>query len=232
MCWGPTPSTFPYTSPIPLPTSFPHTPMRFLSPYTFPHPSPLTPYTLPHFSTPHTSFLTSPYTPYTSSHSYPDLPLHPNTLPHSPHALSSPLPHSFDYVAKLPCDDVTLINLTGLWKSSIKFFTTTGNLKNCFGVGNVNFRCMKVWRIYCGEVTGNRLLSCRHGFDSESGQTNDFKNWYSQLPCLTLSIKETVWRTSWQVYLLCRWERHLAGLPHLSVVDKWLATPKRARIAH
>ena len=26
-------------------------------------------------------------------------------------------------------------------------------------------------------------------------------------------------------------ERHLAGFPHLSVVDRWLATPKRARIA-
>ena len=25
---------------------------------------------------------------------------------------------------------------------------TTGNLKSCFGVGNVNFRCMKVWRSY------------------------------------------------------------------------------------
>ena len=23
-----------------------------------------------------------------------------------------------------------------------------------------------------------------------------------------------------------------AGLPHLGVVDKWMATPKRARIAH
>ena len=35
-----------------------------------------------------------------------------------------------------------------------------------------------------------------------------------------------------QVYLLCRWERHLAGFPHLGVVDRWPATPKRARIAH
>ena len=76
------------------------------------------------------------------------------------------------------------------------------------------------------------LLSCRLGFNSESGQTNDFKNWYSQLPCLTLSIKGTVWRTSRQVYLLCRWEWHLAGFPHLGVVDRWPATPKRARIAH
>ena len=47
-----------------------------------------------------------------------------------------------------------------------------------------------------------------------------------------LSIEATVWRTSRQVYLLCRWERHLAGFPHLGVVDRWPATPKRARIAH
>ena len=40
-----------------------------------------------------------------------------------------------------------------------------------------------------------------------------------------------MWGTSRQVYLLCRWERHLAGFPHLGVVDRWPATPKRARIA-
>ena len=34
-----------------------------------------------------------------------------------------------------------------------------------------------------------------------------------------------------QVYLLRRWERHLAGFPHLSVVYRWPATPKRARTA-
>ena len=48
-------------------------------------------------------------------------------------------------------------------------------------------------------------------------------------PCLTLSIEGTVWSTSRQVYLLCRWKKHLAGFPHLGVVDRWLATPKRAR---
>ena len=37
--------------------------------------------------------------------------------------------------------------------------------------------------------------------------------------------------TSRPVRLLCRWERHLAGFPHLGVVDRWLATSKRARIA-
>ena len=55
------------------------------------------------------------------------------------------------------------------------------------------------------------------------------KNWCTQLLCLTLSIKRTLWRTSRQVYLLCRWERHLAGFFHLGVVDRWLTTPKRVR---
>ena len=84
-------------------------PPPFLSPHanTLPH----SPHTgiLSH-TPPHTSFLASPHI---SSHSSPHFPLHPNTLPHSPHALSHIFPHSFDYVAKLPCDDVTLINLTG-----------------------------------------------------------------------------------------------------------------------
>ena len=53
--------------------------------------------------------------------------------------------------------------------------------------------------------------------------------WYSQLPCLTFNIKGSVWRTSRLVYLLCRWERRLAGFSHIGVVDRWPATPKRAR---
>ena len=44
--------------------------------------------------------------------------------------------------------------------------------------------------------------------------------------------KGTVWRTSRQLYLLCRWEKHLTGFLHLGVVNRSLATPKRARIAH
>ena len=46
---------------------------------------------------------------------------------------------------------------------------------------------------------------------------------------LTLSIKVAVWTRSRQVYLLCRWESRLVEFPHLDVVDRWLATPKRAR---
>ena len=87
--------------------------------YTLPHPSPLTPYTLPHFSTPHTSFLISPHTPRHFPTPPPKAPLiSPYTPTHFPtHPMHSPhiFPHSFDYryVAKLPCDDVTLINLIG-----------------------------------------------------------------------------------------------------------------------
>ena len=51
------------------------------------------------------------------------------------------------------------------------------------------------------------------------------KPWYSLLPGLTLSIAGTVWKTRRQVYLLCRWKRHLAGFPHLRVADR---SPKRA----
>ena len=47
-----------------------------------------------------------------------------------------------------------------------------------------------------------------------------------------IETKGTVWRTRRQVCLSYRWKKHLAGFPHLGVVDRWLATPKRARIAH
>ena len=49
---------------------------------------------------------------------------------------------------------------------------------------------------------------------------------------LTLSIKSLVCRTSRQVYLLCRWKRHLAKFLHLDMVVRWSATPKRVCIAH
>ena len=52
---------------------------------------------------------------------------------------------------------------------------------------------------------------------------------YSLLPCLTLDIKRTVWRTRRQVYLLCRLKRQLAGFPHLGVLKRWPAIPKQAR---
>ena len=80
-------------------------------------------------------FLTSPLTSPTPQHTFlhflsylfphlPFLPPHPNTLS-----------YAYSHVGR------------GV-KSPIKFFTNTGNLKSCFGVGNVNFQCMKVWRSY------------------------------------------------------------------------------------
>ena len=132
---GPHTSThFPTSSPLPSPHPF----LTRQRPNTFPHSPHTLSHTLPtHLSlplpTPQLISLHFPHAPHISSHSSPDLPLHPNTLPYSPHALShtSPhiLPHSFDYVAKLRSNS----------KSPIKFFTANGNLKSCFGVGNVNF---------------------------------------------------------------------------------------------
>ena len=40
------------------------------------------------------------------------------------------------------------------------------------------------------------------------------------IPCLTFNIKGTVWRTSRQLCLLCRWERRLAGFPHVGVINR------------
>ena len=68
------------------------------------------------------------------------------------------------------------------------------------------------------------------GFDSESGQTNDFKIGIHSLPASRSAFKGQC-GASRQVYSLCRWERHLTGFPHNGVVDRWLATPKRARTA-
>ena len=68
------------------------------------------------------------------------------------------------------------------------------------------------------------------GFDSESGQTNDFKIGIHSFPAGRSAFKGQCGESR-QVYLLCRWERHLTGFPHLSVVDRWPATPKRARAA-
>ena len=125
-----------------------HTP----SPFLFPHANTLShsPHTLSH-TPPHTSSLTSPPTlpyisPHTSSHSSSHLSLHPpqHTSPFTPCTLprfSPHLPHSLDYVAK------SYLNKFNR-KSLIKFVATTGNLKSCFDVGNVNFWCMKVWRSY------------------------------------------------------------------------------------
>ena len=149
-CVGaPHPDTFPYTSPHPFPTrqhtSSPHTlsyplPTHPIHSTTLLHSPHVFPYLPPHPKT-------FPYTsPHTSSHSSPDLPLHSNTLPHSSHALSPHLPPQFRSRGEVTMRRRHHNKFN--WKSPIKFFTTTGNLKSCFGVGNVNFRCMKVWQSY------------------------------------------------------------------------------------
>ena len=92
----PTPPPFLYPHPFPHANTLPHPTHLSLSTNTLSYTSPTPPIPLP------TAPLTSPYTP--------------NTLPHSHHALFHITPHifhSFDYVAKLPCGDVILINLTG-----------------------------------------------------------------------------------------------------------------------
>ena len=123
------------------PHSSPHIPPPHANtlphlPHTLSHTSPLPTHLSLLIPTPQHTSLHLP--PHTSSHSSPHLHLHPNTLPthpmHSP--TSSP---QLGLCCEVLCDDVALINLTGLWKSPIKFFTTTGNLKSCVGVGNVNF---------------------------------------------------------------------------------------------
>jgi len=43
----------------------------------------------------------------------------------------------------------------------------------------------------------------------------DLKSWYSQLSCLTFSIKGIVRRTSRKIRLLCPWARHLTGCLYL-----------------
>ena len=55
------------------------------------------------------------------------------------------------------------------------------------------------------------------------------RSYYFEPP---LSKKRSRATASRQVYLLRRWERHLAGLPHFGLVDKWPATPKQANILH
>ena len=70
----------------------------------------------------------------------------------------------------------------------------------------------------------------RLGVRFRVGSNQWLKNWYSQLPCLTFSMKGTVWRKPASL-LVVPLRKALNGIPHLSVVDRWPATPKRARTA-
>ena len=56
------------------------------------------------------------------------------------------------------------------------------------------------------------------GFEFESGQTKDLKIGIHSFPARRSAFKVQC-GGSRQVYLLCRWERHLTELPHLSVED-------------
>ena len=66
------------------------------------------------------------------------------------------------------------------------------------------------------------------GFDSESDQTNDLKIGIHSFPARRSAFKGQCGESR-QVYLLWCWERHFTEFPHLSVVNRWPATPKRAR---
>ena len=133
VCWGPTP----YHTSLHLPHSSPHTPTQFptlaihsITPLpTLLHSLHIFPYLPTHFPAP----------PPTPPYLLPQLPSPPPTPKHTSSLTSCTLPH-------LPpqfrlCGEVTLrrcyLNKFN-WKSPIKFFTTTGNLKSCFSVGNVN----------------------------------------------------------------------------------------------
>ena len=162
-CVGaPHPNTLPYTSPIPLPTSFPHTPTHFPT-----HPI-HSPAPLPHFFTPHTSFVTSQHTSlhlpphtHTTFHSSPHLPLHPNTLTPTPQALFHTSPHSFDYEAKLPCDDY-LNKFNWTVEKPDKIFYDNRGFKVLFWCGQCKFSMYdSVAKLPCGEVTGNRSNEIR-----------------------------------------------------------------------
>ena len=74
-----------------------------------------------------------------------------------------------------------------------------------------------------GRASASRLVDS--GFDSEFNQTNDFKVGIHSFPSRHSTLKGWC-LASRLVRLLCRWERHVTGFPHLSVVDRWPATRK------
>ena len=78
------------------------------------------------------------------------------------------------------------------------------------------------------------LGSSRLGFHSSSGQTNDFKIGIHSFLAWRSALKGLCEEQAGKFTCYAVGERHLAGFLHLGVVDKWLATPKRARmeIAH
>ena len=71
------------------------------------------------------------------------------------------------------------------------------------------------------------LWSCRLDFDSESGQTNDFKIGIASL--LVAQHERDSVENKPASLLVVPLVKALSEISHLSVVDRWPATPKRAR---
>ena len=147
---GPRTSThFPTSPPFPSPHAYtlPH------SPHTLSHTLP-THLSLPPPTSQHISLHLPPHPPIF----FPQLPWPPPTPQHT--SLFTPCTLPTSYPTFQLCGKATkkpdknfygpIKFFTKIYnsKSSIKFFTATGNLQSCFGVGNVNFRCMKVWQSY------------------------------------------------------------------------------------
>ena len=204
---------------------------------------------------PNTSHLSSP--PPTFQHTFPHLSLPPYTFPHLPH-----LPHTSLHLSSPPhtsphLPHTSLIVWQKFWQPLLLIYRKIFVLipiSLSLAVSLYITWLSKMLQRFCSKKQTAAYLATRVRYPEMTAQMAEWYtasvswavysglipsrvkpmtlNWYSQLPCLTLSIKGTVWRTSRQVYLLCRWERHLAGFPHLGEVDSWLATPKRARIAH
>ena len=165
------------TLPLLLHTLFPHIfsylpphhntflylPPSFLtSPHIFPHlppPQYTSPLSLSHFYTPPTPlptfFLTSPHS----------TPTHFPTPPHSPQTLSHIYLHTYPHlsptssfhenVAKLPCDDVTLINLL---EKRDKIFYDNREFKALFLCRQYKISMYEnVAKLSCGKFSGNPL---------------------------------------------------------------------------
>ena len=65
-------------------------------------------------------------------------------------------------------------------------------------------------------------------FDSKFGQTNHFKNRIHNFPASRSALKRQSEKQAGKFVPL---KKPLAGFPKLGVVNRWPATPKRARIA-
>ena len=74
-----------------------------------------------------------------------------------------------------------------------------------------------------------RFGSCKLGLISSRVKPMTLKSVFTASVLDAQHERDNVENKPASLAYLCRWERHLTGLPHLDVVDRWLATPKRAR---